>query len=316
MSASASSKSPAAKSREKSSRRRTVDGSGMERYILPAMRTVIGILAVLALGIWAFGSPDSTVPWVRGNDATHPASAFSTSPRVSTPPRVVGRSANPTAAAFATVAAPTPVANIPPPLPTPAELPPTLELVSLPTLSGSAPPRPISRADAVASVIRSREFQETVTPLARLYLATFGRYPDYEGLNHYTGQREEARPLHEIAGEFTSSREFEQRYGTLDNAQFVELLFVNVIGNASQADVRGYWVEALESGRMTRGEVLVDLAESGAFRERTAPEVFVSTAYTEILRRTPDPAVYAYWVSQLRSGHPYRSVINGLLAGP
>ena len=281
------------------------------------MRVAILIVAVLGLGILAFWTSYSSAPLVRSLGGKQLAADHATSVAM---PRVVARSvSHPPPAPFQGRGNPSvAIASVPSPLaaPTPAQLPPTLELVSLPTLSGAAPPRPISRADAVASVIRSREFQETVTPLARLYLATFGRYPDYEGLNHYTGQREEARPLHEIAGEFTRSREFEQRYGTLDNAQFVELLFVNVLGNPSQADVRGYWVEALESGRMTRGEVLVDLAESGAFRERTAPEVFVSTAYTEILRRTPDPAVYAYWVSQLRSGHPYRSVINGLLAGP
>jgi hypothetical protein len=202
--------------------------------------------------------------------------------------------------------------------PAPIHLPPTLEMVSIPSLPGStpAPNRTITRAEAVAAAITSPDFQETVTPLARLYLATFGRYPDYEGLNYYTGQREEARPLHEIAGEFVASREFERRYGTLDNAQFVELIFTNVLGHPSQADVRNYWVEEIDTGRMTRGQVLVDLAESGAFRERSANQVFVSTAYTEILRRTPDPTGYDYWVAQLRAGKPPRSVINGLLGSP
>jgi hypothetical protein len=201
--------------------------------------------------------------------------------------------------------------------PAPIHLAPTLELVSLPAIPGGsmAPAKTITRAQAVASAMTSRDFQETVTPLARLYFATFGRYPDYEGLNYYTGQREEARPLHEIASEFVGSREFALRYGELDNAQFVELLFNNILGHASQADVRDYWVGEISAGRMTRGQVLVDLAESGAFRERSAHQVFVSTAYTEILRRTPDPAGYDYWVGQLRAGQPANSVINGLLGG-
>ena len=207
--------------------------------------------------------------------------------------------------------------TIPEPIePTPA-LPSTLELVSLPAIpgAGAAAPKSISRAQAVESVSGSKEFQETVNPIARLYLATFGRFPDYEGLNYYTGQREEARPLHEIATEFTGSREFELRYGQLDNAQFVELIFTNVLGNPSQADVRNYWVAEIEAGRMTRGQVLVDLAESGAFRERSAAQVFVSTAYTEILHRTPDPNGYNYWVAQLQAGQPPSTVINGLLGG-
>ena len=289
------------------------------------MRVAIGILALLGLGIWALWTPDS--PWhptLAPSVHVTPAKAgaqFATAPNL-----VASASKGATAAkAGAQIASPTPeqasaqlAANIPASLPAPAALPQTLELVSLPTLSSGAKAAPtsISRADAVASVMTSREFQETVSPLARLYLATFGRYPDYEGLNYYTGQREEARPLHEIANEFVRSREFELRYGELGHAQFVEMLFNNVLGNAHQADVRAYWVEALDSGRMTRGEVLVDLAESGAFRERSAHQVFVSTAYTEILRRTPDPTGYAYWVAQLRAGQPPDSVINGLLRGP
>jgi len=197
-------------------------------------------------------------------------------------------------------------------------LPPTLELVALPPTPGApaSAPKAISRTEALASVIGSQEFQDTVSPLARLYFATFGRFPDYEGLNHYTGQREEARPLAEIATEFAGSPEFEMRYGELSNAEFVARIMANVLGHQSQADVRAYWTGELEAGRMTRGQVIIDLAESGMFRERTSNEVFVATAYTEILRRTPDPAGYAFWVAQLEDGQPRENVINGLLGRP
>lgn len=199
-----------------------------------------------------------------------------------------------------------------------SNLPPTLELVTLPSALGAPAPAPkaISRTEALASVIGSQEFQDTVSPLARLYFATFGRFPDYEGLNYYTGQREEARPLAEIATEFAGSPEFEMRYGELSNAEFVARIMANVLGQQSQADVRAYWTSELEAGRMSRGQVIVDLAESGMFRERTSNEVFVATAYTEILRRTPDPAGYAFWVAQLDAGKPRDNVIDGLLGRP
>jgi hypothetical protein len=161
----------------------------------------------------------------------------------------------------------------------------------------------------------SPQFQDTVSPLARLYFAAFGRFPDYPGINHYTGVREDGVLLAQIADEFVRGREFEQRYGRLDNAEFVERLFMNVLGHASQPDVRAYWIEELDSGRMTRGAVLVDLSESGSFRDRVANQVFVSTAYMELLRRTPDPAGYNHWVSILDAGYPHRTVIDGLLAG-
>ncbi len=198
------------------------------------------------------------------------------------------------------------------------QLPQTLELVSIvPVKPGAAvaESKPVSRSDALASIIGSREFQDTVSPLARLYFAAFGRPPDYNGLNYYTGVREDGAMLVQIADEFVRGREFEQRYGKLDNAEFVERLFTNVLGYASQPDVRAYWVEELDSGRMTRGAVLVDLSESGAFRDRTANQVFVSTAYTELLRRTPDVTGYNHWLSVLNSGSSQRAVIDGLLSG-
>jgi hypothetical protein len=192
-----------------------------------------------------------------------------------------------------------------------------LELVEIlpPTASAPSPSRALTRAEALASVIRSPEYQDTVPPLARLYFATFGRYPDYEGLNHYTGVREGGMTLAEIAEEFAHGREFAIRYGSLGNYEFVELLFVNVLGNPHQADVRAYWVSQLDSGEMTRGQVIVDLSESGAFRERSANRVFVSTAYTELFQRTPEPNSYAHWVGMLDQGHPRRTVIDGLLGG-
>ena len=288
--------------------------------MLPPMRVVIGIVVVLGLGIWLIAPSPLGEGRGEGQKSPSPleAQGGGSPQRPFTSSRgVIAQQAPTLSPAHAQGRGSTPAAIVPPPIAPAPPLPPTLELVSLPTVPGAkaAPAKAISRAEAVASVIGSREFQETVNPLARLYLATFGRYPDYEGLNYYTGQREEARPLHEIANEFTRSREFELRYGELDNAQFVELIFTNVLGHPSQADVRNYWVSEIDSGHMTRGQVLVDLAESGAFRERSADQVFVSTAYTEILQRTPDPNGYAFWVSQLRSGQPRSSVINGLLTG-
>jgi hypothetical protein len=287
------------------------------------MRVVIPLLVLAAMAVAVF--LDDLKPWLPTavsfeRDFTNADARARTEARTRAQ---ADRPAQPTnaaaasAAAIATPVQPTRAASVPPPLKPATELPATLELVPMPSLPGAKPAAKgtISRAEAVASVIASREYQDTVTPIARLYHAAFNRFPDYEGINYYTGQREEARPLAEIADEFVGSREFTQLYGELTNAEFVERMFENVLGNASQADVRGYWEEALDSGRMTRGEVLVDLAESGAFRERSRDRVLVSTAYIEILRRTPDPDGYARWVAHLNAGNPYRSVIDGLLAG-
>jgi hypothetical protein len=290
------------------------------RVVIPVLVVVVALALALVVREPLLLAPDGAYETPRYEvvaPAVVPAARMVAAMPASTssPPSAPAVSVSPGPAA-ALPAAPFFV-SVPPPLMAAAEAPDTLELVSLPTILGAKPatPRTISRAAAVASVIASPTFQETVTPLARLYLATHGRFPDYEGINYYTGQREEARPLVEIADEFVSSYEFRLRYGELDDTGFVERIFLNVLGNPTQADALAYWVGELESGRMTRGQVLIDLAESAAFRERSANQVFVSTAYLEILHRSPDPEGFARWVAHLNAGNPYRSVIDGLLAG-
>ena len=289
------------------------------------MRAVIPVFVLLAIA--AMIADEHAVPAAEGPAEAHgkeparnPAPVAAPSPPRSLAPSSGSSASVPYAVpptAVAQVAGPALMASIPAALEPSTEVPETLELVAIPSAPGARPAssRTLTRAQAVAAVIASRDFQDTVTPIARLYLATFGRFPDYEGINYYTGQREEARPLAEIADEFVGSREFATLYGELDDAAFVARMFENVLGYASQADVRAYWVSELESGRMTRGQVLVDLAESGAFRERSANQVFVSTAYVEILRRTPDAEGHARWVAHLDAGNPRRSVIDGLLGG-
>jgi hypothetical protein len=169
-------------------------------------------------------------------------------------------------------------------------------------------------AEAIASVIESPAFQDTVSPVARLYFAYFDRIPDYEGLNYYIAQREGGRLLDAISNEFAMSREIEIRYGSLDNAAFVDRVFQNVFDGVGDAQQRASWIAQLESGAMTRGQMMLAFSESAAFRTAVANEVFVSVAYAEILGRSADPAELSHWVGFLDTGHSAEAVIQGLLA--
>lgn len=172
-----------------------------------------------------------------------------------------------------------------------------------------------AHAEALAQGLASEEFQDVVTPLARLYLAYFGRVPDYEGFDYYIGERERGESLDAIADEFAGSAEFEARYGALDNAAFVDRVLQNVFGLPGDAQDGAYWVDQLESGRLTRGQVMLIFSESAGYRATTANEVFVAIAYAQTLARAPDPADLARWVRFLEAGNPRRAVIDGLLAG-
>ncbi|MFV0522896.1 MAG: DUF4214 domain-containing protein [Acidimicrobiales bacterium] len=98
----------------------------------------------------------------------------------------------------------------------------------------------------------------------RLYVATFLRFPDAAGLGYWTDQRNRGVGLDAIAGEFVRSAEFQAAYGSLPDAQFVDLLYANVMTRGADAGGRDYWSGRLAGG-LSRGSMLVGFSQSAEF---------------------------------------------------
>ena len=188
---------------------------------------------------------------------------------------------------------------------------------------GSAPAAPGVRtfvpgsrghAQAVASTLESEDYARVVEPVARLYLAYFGRIPDYEGLRWYMDEHGGGTPLPEIADEFAGSPEFGARYGELDNAAFVDRIYRNVHGGDADAR-RAFWIAQLDSGALTRGDVMLAFSEDARFRAATGHAVFVTMAYAEVFQRAPTPAELARWQAFLEAGRPHGALLDALVEG-
>ncbi len=96
----------------------------------------------------------------------------------------------------------------------------------------------------------------------RLYEAALDRAPDAPGLTAWTYANTTGMSMTEMARRFLAAPEFVQRFGIPDNAGFVDLLYRNLRdGPADEAGASG-WLGALDSGRMTREEVLLQFADS------------------------------------------------------
>jgi hypothetical protein len=106
--------------------------------------------------------------------------------------------------------------------------------------------------------------------VARLYDTVFSRLPDASGLANWTHSLESGVSLQAVANGFVGSQEFQTTYGSLDNFDFVNLLYHNVLQRG--ADVAGLnnWLSMLESGQDTRAQVVIGFSES--------PEHIASTA--------------------------------------
>lgn len=154
----------------------------------------------------------------------------------------------------------------------------------------------------------------------RLYQAYFLRLPDQGGYDYWTGERAGGASLIAISSAFAGSAEFQNRYGSLANGTFVDLIYANVLNRTADAGGRSYWISQLQQG-MSRGEVMVGFAESAEYvsRTQTVPagdsvDAKVTRLYRAFFLRNPDAEGLAYWSGQVRAGVPLASVA-GAFAG-
>lgn len=174
--------------------------------------------------------------------------------------------------------------------------------------SGSA-----TRAQVVDSFFNSAEFQGTVSPVTRLYFAYFLRIPDYAGLSFWVNQYRQGATLDSISQAFAGSSEFQATYGSLNNTQFVTLVYQNVLGRAPDSGGLAFWVGRLNSGSATRGSVMLGFSESAEYKQSSYNKVYVTMIYVGMLKRAPDQAGFNFWVGQMNSGGSGLNLIQGFL---
>jgi hypothetical protein len=105
---------------------------------------------------------------------------------------------------------------------------------------------------------------EAALPVARLYTAVFNRLPDPSGLSYWIAKRRSGATLNAIAAAMTASNEFTNTYGSLNNGQFVDLVYTNVLKRSPDSAGRTYWVTKLNGG-FKRSAMMAQFSESNEF---------------------------------------------------
>ncbi len=96
----------------------------------------------------------------------------------------------------------------------------------------------------------------------RLYRAAFDRAPDLEGVGFWMHQLDRGLSLQQVAAAFIGSAEFHGLYGNAPgDAQFVELLYRNVLHRQPDGGGQAFWMARLEEG-VGRDRVLAAFSES------------------------------------------------------
>ena len=150
----------------------------------------------------------------------------------------------------------------------------------------------------VDALLGSAEFTQYVAPVSRLYMAAFHRVPDAGGLDNWVTYVRAGNPLQSAAAAFVASQEFQLTYGSLDDTQYVTLLYENVLGRAPDQAGLQDWVAQLGAGA-SRGQVLIGFSESPEGIGLFAPTVRTFLHYFAFLNAAPTQSDLDYWKNYL-----------------
>jgi Domain of unknown function (DUF4214) len=181
----------------------------------------------------------------------------------------------------------------------------------LTSLSGGA----TSRVMLARTFLYSIESDATQRLAARLYFATFGRIADTAGVRFWADQLASGATAQSVAQAFSESGEFQARYGNLDDRAFIDRLYRNILGRPADEAGLNFWVGQLTGSasvdRRSRGDLLLQFANSTEYRAAIDADVDVTILYTSLLRRAPDEAGLLFWANAIESGS---NTLDGLIA--
>lgn len=107
----------------------------------------------------------------------------------------------------------------------------------------------------------------------RLYQATLDRTPDIDGFLNWAGRLGSGMDYLDVAAGFVNSPQFKATFADgLSNAEFVTLMYDNVLARAPDAGGLANWTGRMDAG-MTRSEVVRGFAQSAEFVTNTAQDV-------------------------------------------
>ncbi len=177
------------------------------------------------------------------------------------------------------------------------------------TLCGTDPSCIRSRRVGVsAAFFTALEFQQTGSVVYRLYKAAYGTGPTYAQFmadrSRLIGGPQLRQSTLDFADRFARRAAVRQLYpDSMTPAEFVGRLF-DTAGLVPYTAERQQETQALTGGVKTRAQVLLDVIETGAFKDREFNPAFVLMQYYGYLRRDPDTEGYNFWLDVLNNRVP------------
>lgn len=178
------------------------------------------------------------------------------------------------------------------------------------------PPPPCDRIEVSSAFFRSPEFRERGYFVYKFYAASLGRFPRYAEfvpdlakVSGFQTPEEQEANKQAFGLEFIARSEFQQKYNGTTNTEYVDRILATA---GVTSPNRQAWINALNSGTLTRAQVLRQIAESAEVDARFFNEAFVVMQYFGYLRRDPD-ALYLNWIQTMNQSGDYRLMVNGFV---
>jgi hypothetical protein len=159
----------------------------------------------------------------------------------------------------------------------------------------------ISRDQLVFELIQTDEYEKVVAPVFGFYAGALGRPPDASGLDNWASALRTGLTLADLAKGFAYSPEFMERTANLDNTQFVQQLYLDILGRASDPVGLAEWVAVLNLGQVTRSDILDGFVRSTEAQELVRPDVRTYLHYFTFFQRYPSSAELVTWRTYLNS---------------
>ena len=173
-------------------------------------------------------------------------------------------------------------------------------------------------------------FDDAAAQVYRLYQAALGREPGAQGLRYWTDVLLAGTPSEDVAAGFLASAEFRARFSAETTAEFVTLVYRNVLGRDPEPTGLAYWVDAIDEGGLARTDVMLAITNSAENRDRTQPAALafsydvtragwadeVYRLYDAVLARDPEAGGLRYWTGVLADGETLGVVSEGFVASP
>ena len=138
----------------------------------------------------------------------------------------------------------------------------------------------------------AEDAEQTDGPSFRLYTAYFGRNPDFGGWTFWSKKLRSGTKLLDVSNFFSTSSEFQRTYGDIDEAEFVALIYKNVLDRTPDGSGFSFWTRQLQSGRYSRAEVMIGFSESEEYKGRLGFRIATGIAYAHMLGRVPTDSEY------------------------